>query len=63
MLNILIDIYLPLADSAYILDSSMPESGIGKIIAKKEHRKPLFIEDEEIWEQIQRDAECQNLTK
>ena len=37
MLNILIDIYLPLADSAYILDSSMPESGIGKIIAKKGH--------------------------
>ncbi len=59
----LLEIYLPLADSAYILDSSMPESGIGKIIAKKEHKKSLLVEDKEIWEQIQRDAECQNLTR
>jgi len=59
----LLDVYLPIADSAYILDSSMPEFSEIKIIARKEAKKPLFIEDEEIWQQIQRDAECQNLMK
>ncbi len=57
----LLDIYLPIADTAYVVNNSMPELDTIKIIARKEDKNTLFIEDEEIWEKIQRDAECQNL--
>ena len=46
----LLDMYLPIADSAYILNNSIPESGLGKIIAKKDHKMPLVVEDQGIWE-------------
>ena len=52
----LIKLYLPLADTALILDNSSAESGIKKIIAKKELNLQLQIEDEEIWEKIQESA-------
>jgi len=53
----LLDIYLPIADTAYILDNSTPASGFSKIIAKKEHKKTLLVEDDKIWKQIQKDAD------
>jgi predicted ABC-type ATPase len=49
----LINLYLPLANTVLILDNSSAESGIGKIIAKKEQSGQLQIEDKEIWEKMQ----------
>ncbi len=55
-LNNMINLYLPISDTALILDNSEPESGMRTAIAKKEHSKHLVIEDEKIWKQIHRDA-------
>jgi predicted ABC-type ATPase len=44
--------YLPLADTALVLDNSEPESGVGRIIARKEQEGGLVIEDPVIWEKI-----------
>jgi len=52
----LIELYLPLSDTALILDNSEPESGIEKVIARKESIDRLIIEDEEIWEKIHKGA-------
>lgn len=52
----LIKIYLPISDTALILDNSEPESGIRKTIARKEPGIGLLVEDEEIWERIHRDV-------
>jgi predicted ABC-type ATPase len=49
----LLKLYLPLADTALILDNSSTESGIRKIIAKKEKSERLQIDDNEIWERMQ----------
>jgi len=49
----LINLYLPLVDTALILDNSSTESGTKKIIARKELNLELQIEDEQIWEKIQ----------
>ena len=48
----LINLYLPLADTVLILDSSTAESGARKIIARKELDRQLQIEDEKIWEMM-----------
>lgn len=48
----LIRLYLPISDTALILDNSEPESGIAKIIAKKESGFELFVKDVEIWKSI-----------
>ena len=52
----LIKLYLPIADTALILDNSSAESGIEKIIARKELNLQLQIEDEKNWEKIQESA-------
>lgn len=44
--------YLPLADTAIILDNSLEKSE--KIVAKKNRGYPLKIEDVNIWEEMQR---------
>ncbi len=49
----LLELYLPLADTALILDNSFIESGIRKIIAQKDLDTSLRIEDSEIWEKLQ----------
>jgi predicted ABC-type ATPase len=49
----LVNLYLPLADTALILDNSSAESGIRKIVARKEPNLQVQIEDQEIWEKIQ----------
>jgi predicted ABC-type ATPase len=48
----LLNLYLPLADTALILDNSSAEAGIEKIIAKQNLGVPLQVEDEEIWEKL-----------
>ena len=50
----LFNLYLPLANTVLILDNSSAESGIRKIIAKKNLDLPLQIEDQEIWDKLQR---------
>ena len=55
-LNNLITRYLPISDTALILDNSEPESGVRKEIARKERDARLIVEDKEIWERIHRDA-------
>jgi predicted ABC-type ATPase len=52
----LLNLYLPLASTALILDNSSAESGTRKIIARKDLGFQLQVEDEEIWEKIQRSA-------
>lgn len=52
----LVNLYLPIADTALILDNSEPESGIRKIIARKEHNAKLLVEDDKIWNRINEDA-------
>jgi len=47
--------YLPISDTALVLDNSEPESGVRKMIARKEHGTDLIIEDEEIWGKILED--------
>ena len=51
----LIHVYLPIADTALVLDNSEPEFGLNKIIARKD-RDFFEVEDKEIWEKIQRDT-------
>jgi predicted ABC-type ATPase len=49
----LLDLYLPIVDTALILDNSGQEAGVRKVIAKKD--SDLFIvEDREIWEKMHR---------
>lgn len=55
-INNLIQFYLPISDTAFIVDNSLPEYGIKKIIVKKERDSQLFIEDQEIWNKINKDA-------
>lgn len=55
----LLDLYLPLSDTALILDNSSAESGFRKIVAKKELHRQLEIEDQDIWEKIQESANVQ----
>lgn len=52
----LINLYLPLADTAIIIDNSRPESSSKNIIAQKKIDDTLQILDKEIWEKIQRTA-------
>lgn len=52
----LINLYLPFADTALILDNSTAESGVRKIIARKEFDRQLQIEDEKIWEKMRESA-------
>jgi predicted ABC-type ATPase len=48
--------YLPIVDSALILDNSEPEAGTKKVIVRKEHGDRLVIEDKEIWGKILEDV-------
>jgi predicted ABC-type ATPase len=59
-LSNVIKLYLPLADTALILDNSAPESGAQKIIARKSSGTNLLIEDVAIWSIIQRDADVKS---
>jgi predicted ABC-type ATPase len=52
----LIHLYLPLAHSALVVDNSSVESGLRKIIAKKDPGLQLQIEDNTVWELIQKVA-------
>ncbi len=52
----LLTLYLPVANTALILDSSTAKSGPKKIIAKKELHHQLQIDDKKIWRQIQESA-------
>lgn len=49
----LLTLYLPLADTALVLDNSSAESGMKKIIAKKDLNFQLCIEDDEIWKKME----------
>ncbi len=53
----LITRYLPISDTALILDNSEPEFGVRKTIARKEYNACLTIEDKKIWERIIKDAD------
>ena len=53
-LNNLINIYLPVVDTALVLDNSEPESGVKKVIARKDYNY-FEIEDKEIWKKINED--------
>jgi predicted ABC-type ATPase len=52
----ILNLYLPLSDTAIFLDNSTEESGIRKTIALKETDHPLEIKDEEAWKTIQEAA-------
>ena len=52
----LIGLYLPLANTAIVVDNSSVEWGIGKIIAQKDAKFQLKVEDEMIWELLQKVA-------
>lgn len=56
----LIKHYLPLSDSALILDNSLNESN--KVIAIKNDVKGLIIEETTIWEEIERIADANTKT-
>ncbi len=49
----LISLYLPIANTAIVIDNSAAESGAKKIIAKKSIDTQLQIDDMEIWGKIE----------
>lgn len=52
----LLHYYLPIADTALIIDNSAAKTNQIKVIAKKDLNDQLQVKDERIWEEIQRSA-------
>lgn len=46
--------YLPISNIALIVDNSAAKSNLKKVVARKDFDGKLVIEDERIWEEIQR---------
>lgn len=55
-LSNLVNLYLPLSDSAIILDNSIDE--LSKVIARKNYLDGFKIEEQIIWDKIEEMAKC-----